>query len=141
MCYKTKWYIIWILKEYYASNLKCSTNYNIYLKTITEEIPMDKRSRTYDLDGIKEAFNKVCDLRMTRTARQTIVELGLTLENVIFIVQSLSSKNFYKSMTTYADHKVWQDVYHFQYNSLNLYIKFMIDDEAHLIVSFKKRSL
>jgi motility quorum-sensing regulator/GCU-specific mRNA interferase toxin len=88
---------------------------------------------------LKEAFKKVSDLRITRTARRTIFGLGLNLENVVFIIQSLSSKNFYKSMTTYADHKVWQDVYHFQYNSLNLYIKFMIDDEGHLIVSFKER--
>jgi motility quorum-sensing regulator / GCU-specific mRNA interferase toxin len=43
-------------------------------------------------------------------------------------------------MTTYADHKVWQDVYHFQFNFLNLYIKFMMDNEGHLIVSFKERS-
>jgi len=100
---------------------------------------MDKRSRTYDLDGIKEAFKKVSDLRITRVARRTIFGLGLNLENVVFIIQSLSSHNFYKSMTTYADHKVWQDVYHFQYDSLNLYIKFMIDDEGHLIVSFKER--
>ncbi len=100
---------------------------------------MEKRSRTYELDEIKEAFKKVVYLRITRTARRTIVELGLSLEDVVFIIQSLTYQNFYKSMTTYADHKVWQDVYHFQFNLMNLYIKFMRDDEGHLIVSFKQR--
>jgi len=100
---------------------------------------MEKRSRTYDLDGIKEAFKTVEELRMTRTARRTIVGLGFSLENVVNIIQSLTYQNFYKSMTTYADHKVWQDVYHFQFNMVNLYIKFMMDDEGHLIVSFKER--
>ncbi len=42
-------------------------------------------------------------------------------------------------MTTYADHRVWQDVYHFEYNALSLYIKFMRDSEGYLIISFKKR--
>ncbi len=100
---------------------------------------MEKRSRTYDLEGIKEAFKEVADLRMTRTARQTIVELGINLEKVVFIIQSLTYQNFYKSMTTYADHRIWQDVYHFQLNDLDLYIKFMMDNEGHLIVSFKQR--
>ncbi|RKZ52695.1 MAG: type II toxin-antitoxin system MqsR family toxin [Candidatus Parabeggiatoa sp. nov. 3] len=100
---------------------------------------MEKRNRTYDLDDIKETFKTVHDLRITRTARKTIVELGLSLEEVVFIIQSLTYQNFYKSMTTYANHKVWQDVYYFQFNMIDLYIKFMKDDEGHLIVSFKER--
>ncbi len=100
---------------------------------------MEKRSRTYKLKDIKNTFSKVVDLRMTRSVRRTIVELGLSLENVVFIIQSLTYQNFYKSMTTYANHKLWQDVYHFQFNDLQLYIKFMMDDEGHLIVSFKER--
>ena len=41
---------------------------------------MEKYSRTYDLDGIKAAFRTVDDLRMTRTARQCSVAIGLSLE-------------------------------------------------------------
>ncbi|RKZ37078.1 MAG: hypothetical protein DRQ49_16855 [Gammaproteobacteria bacterium] len=55
------------------------------------------------------------------------------------VIQSLKYHHFYKSMTTYADHRVWQDVYHFEYNALSLYIKFMRDSEGYLIISFKKR--
>ena len=29
----------------------------------------------------------------------------------------------YKSMTTYADHRVWQDVYHIHSHGLEIYIK------------------
>jgi motility quorum-sensing regulator/GCU-specific mRNA interferase toxin len=28
------------------------------------------------------------------------------------VVMSLTSADFYKSMTTHADHRIWQDVYH-----------------------------
>jgi motility quorum-sensing regulator/GCU-specific mRNA interferase toxin len=29
-----------------------------------------------------------------------------------FVIMALTSANFYKSMTTHADHRIWQDVYH-----------------------------
>jgi motility quorum-sensing regulator/GCU-specific mRNA interferase toxin len=28
------------------------------------------------------------------------------------VIGSLTRRNFYKSMTAYADHRIWQDVYH-----------------------------
>jgi motility quorum-sensing regulator/GCU-specific mRNA interferase toxin len=100
---------------------------------------MEKYSRTYDLDGIKAAFREVDSLRMTRTARKCIVSLGFSLDDIVSIIQALKPQFFYKSMTTYADHRVWQDVYYAEFKSVKLYIKFMIDDEGHLIVSFKER--
>jgi motility quorum-sensing regulator / GCU-specific mRNA interferase toxin len=100
---------------------------------------MEKKTRTYDLSEIKAAFRAIVDLRMTRTARRCIVALGLSLEDVVLIVQSLTPQNFYKSMTTYADHRVWQDVYHARFKEIEIYIKFMKDHDGHLIVSFKTR--
>jgi len=100
---------------------------------------MEKRNPSYHLKGIQMAFQTVSDLRLTRTARRTITELGLNLEDTVMIIQSLEKRDFYKSMTTYADHRVWQDVYHANFNGLALYIKFAMDNEGHLIVSFKDR--
>jgi motility quorum-sensing regulator / GCU-specific mRNA interferase toxin len=34
---------------------------------------------------------------------------------------------FFKSMTTFADHRVWQDVYHVPVREPQLYIKFQAD--------------
>ena len=76
---------------------------------------------------------------MSRTARRETVKLGLGLEDVVSTIQSLRHPHFYKSMTTYADHREWQDVYHLEYNGIRLYIKFMIDRKGYLIVSFKER--
>lgn len=50
---------------------------------------------------------------------------------------------FYKSMTTYADHRVWQDVYHAQAEDegLVLYIKFQADVVTEFrVMSFKEKS-
>ena len=50
----------------------------------------------------------------------------------------LTSADFYKSMTTQADHRIWQDVYHPKTaNSANVYLKLTIIDDV-LIVSFKE---
>lgn len=37
---------------------------------------------------------------------------GQTTGEMLAVVASLSRRNFYKSMTSYADHRVWHDVYH-----------------------------
>jgi len=40
-------------------------------------------------------------------------ELGINdLAGMCAVVLSLTPTNFYKSMTTHADHRIWQDVYH-----------------------------
>ncbi len=67
------------------------------------------------------------------------MSLGFDLEDVVAIIHALKPQFFYKSMTTYMDHRVWQDVYYAEFQSVKLYIKFMMDDEGHLIVSFKEK--
>jgi len=65
-------------------------------------------------------------------------ELGiLDLTGMCAIVMSLTSADFYKSMTTHADHRIWQDVYHAKTaNSADVYLKLTVIDDV-LIVSFK----
>ena len=38
--------------------------------------------------------------------------MGLTSSEVLAVIAALTRRNFYKSMTTYTDHTVWQDVYY-----------------------------
>jgi motility quorum-sensing regulator/GCU-specific mRNA interferase toxin len=38
--------------------------------------------------------------------------LGLTTAEMLATIAALTRHDFYKSMTTYADSRVWQDVYH-----------------------------
>ncbi len=47
---------------------------------------------------------------------------------------------FYKSMTTLADHRTWQDVYHVPADGLVLYMKFQADMVTEFrVMSFKER--
>ena len=38
--------------------------------------------------------------------------MALTGVEMLAVVAALTRRNFYKSLTTYADHRIWQDVYH-----------------------------
>jgi len=40
------------------------------------------------------------------------VVMGLTTAEMLKVVVALTRREFYKSMTTCGDHRVWQDVYH-----------------------------
>jgi len=83
---------------------------------------VEKRKRTYDLNQIKEAFSDVDHLRITSTGYRNAVALGMRRSDIVYVVQSLKPSDFYKSMTTYADSRIWQDVYHAKYGNLVLYV-------------------
>jgi motility quorum-sensing regulator/GCU-specific mRNA interferase toxin len=78
-------------------------------------------------------------VRATASAFSGALELGISdLAGMCAVVMSLTSANFYKSMTTYADHRIWQDVYHAQTSSgAEVYLKLTVIDDV-LIVSFKE---
>jgi motility quorum-sensing regulator/GCU-specific mRNA interferase toxin len=50
---------------------------------------------------------------------------------------TLTMADFYKSMTTHADHRIWQDVYRPITPMGEVYLKLTVIDEV-LIVSFKE---
>jgi motility quorum-sensing regulator/GCU-specific mRNA interferase toxin len=49
----------------------------------------------------------------------------------------LTSADFHKSMTTHADHRIWQDVYRPSTSRGEVYVKLTVIDDV-LIVSFKE---
>ena len=73
----------------------------------------------------------------TYTARLGGAAMGLDVDGIISVVMSLKLTDFYKSMTTHADHRVWQDVYRSATEVGNVYLKLTVIDEV-LIVSFKE---
>jgi len=73
---------------------------------------MEKQRPTYDLDAIKSALGSVETLAMTSSALRDAMALGFDRNGVAETIQGIDRRMFYKSMTTFADHRVWQDVYH-----------------------------
>ncbi|WP_059414849.1 type II toxin-antitoxin system MqsR family toxin [Cupriavidus basilensis] len=64
--------------------------------------------------------------------------MGLDEAGLLAVVMALAPHDFYKSMTTYADHTIWQDVYRPVTPYGSIYLKLTVMDEV-LIVSFKER--
>jgi motility quorum-sensing regulator / GCU-specific mRNA interferase toxin len=78
--------------------------------------------------------NKV---RTTHAARAGASELGFDLADMLAVVMALTPTDFYKSMTTHADHTIWQDVYRPSTQAGEVYLKLTVIDDV-LIVSFKE---
>ena len=52
----------------------------------------------------------------------------------------IEPRMFYKSMTTFSDHRVWQDVYHVLARGMVLYVKFQANVITEFtVVSFKEK--
>lgn len=76
-------------------------------------------------------------VRTTHSARLGATALGLALSEMLDAVMALTQADFYKSMTTHADHTVWQDVYRPRTQAGDVYLKLTVIEDV-LIVSFKE---
>ena len=78
-------------------------------------------------------------VRATASAFNGARELGINdLAGMCAVVLALTPADFFKSMTTHGDHRIWQDVYHAKTASgREVYLKLTVIDDV-LIVSFKE---
>jgi motility quorum-sensing regulator/GCU-specific mRNA interferase toxin len=98
---------------------------------------VEKHTSHHPLAEIQAQMTTVQEMNLTVSARTGIRAVGMAQADALAVVQGLTRKDFYKSMTTHADHRLWQDVYHGQWNGIALYIKFQREDE-YFVVSFKE---
>ncbi|GLK70230.1 MULTISPECIES: type II toxin-antitoxin system MqsR family toxin [Xanthobacteraceae] len=101
---------------------------------------MEKRRPTYDLEAIKLALGSVDRLAMTTSALRDATALGFDRGGIVETIIGIERRMFFKSMTTFADHRVWQDVYHVPARGLTLYVKFQADVITEFtVMSFKEK--
>jgi len=98
---------------------------------------LEKRVAHYSLQTIKELIEKEKYV-VTLSARQSYTALGLNDDEVLEVIDKLTPKHLYKSMTSYANHTVWHDVYHSRHNEIELYVKLQVNENA-IIISFKEK--
>ena len=89
--------------------------------------------------SVVKALIEADRVKATASAFNGARDLGINdLTGMCAVVMSLTSTDFYKSMTTHADHRTWQDVYRTKTaNSADVYLKLTVIDDV-LIVSFKE---
>lgn len=97
---------------------------------------MEKRTPHCPLERVRVLLREG-KVRSTRAAIQGVHKLGLRPRQILDVIQALSPSDFYKSMTTYQDHRVWQDVYHLPTELGWIYVKLTVVDDV-LVVSFKE---
>jgi motility quorum-sensing regulator/GCU-specific mRNA interferase toxin len=99
---------------------------------------MEKRTPHTKLKVIR-ALIDAGNVRATGSAFLGAREGGIEdLKGMCAVVMRLGPRDFHKSMTTHADHQVWQDVYHGRApNGSAVYLKLTVLDGV-LLVSFKE---
>jgi motility quorum-sensing regulator/GCU-specific mRNA interferase toxin len=66
---------------------------------------VEKRRPTYDLDAIKAAIGSAETLAITRSAFADALSFGFSRSGIAAVIQSARRPMFFKSMTTFADHR------------------------------------
>lgn len=99
---------------------------------------MEKRTPHCKLSVVK-ALIDAGKVRTTHAARAGADALGFDYSGMLAVVLALGPADFYKSMTSHADHAIWQDVYRPRKaaSAGDVYLKLTVIDDV-LIVSFKE---
>ena len=77
---------------------------------------------------------------MTSSALRDAIGLDFDRAGIVETIAGIDRRMFYKSMTTFADHRVWQDVYQVPARGLLLYVKFQADVITEFtVMAFKEK--
>ena len=100
---------------------------------------MEKKRAHYPLEQVKSYVRGKGMNAFTLTARRNGFDMGLTQAEMLAVVLSLSGGGFYKSMTSYHDATIWQDVYHAPTSGGRMaYIKITDTGTGHPVIQFKE---
>jgi motility quorum-sensing regulator/GCU-specific mRNA interferase toxin len=100
---------------------------------------MEKNTAHYPLDAVKARVLALGRSAFTKLAVRGIDAMGLTQADAMVVVLGLQRGMLFKSMTTHADRRVWQDVYHAPCpNGKAAYIKVTIQAGA-VVIQFKEQ--
>ncbi|MEE4995729.1 type II toxin-antitoxin system MqsR family toxin [Pseudomonas alliivorans] len=97
---------------------------------------MEKRTPHCKLTVVRNLI-EAGKVRSTRSALMGGAALGFDFDEIVAIAGALVPSDFYKSMTTHADHRISQDVYRCKTVAGEIYLKLTVIDDV-LIVSFKE---
>ncbi|MBN8453098.1 type II toxin-antitoxin system MqsR family toxin [Accumulibacter sp.] len=95
--------------------------------------PVRPRSRL----SVVRALIVAGKLRITASAIAGAAQRGLDRAQMLAVLLALTPTDFHKSMTTYVDHTIRQEVYRPLVSAGRVSVKLTVDDEL-LIVSFKE---
>lgn len=99
---------------------------------------MEKRKPHYELEEVKSVVRRFGINAFTVTARNGAALMGLNEVGAVSVVLGMGRNDFYKSMTTHADSRNWQDVYRVMTPTGKVaYVKVTSRDGA-VVIQFKE---
>jgi motility quorum-sensing regulator/GCU-specific mRNA interferase toxin len=100
---------------------------------------MEKWTPRHSLAAVLGMVETLGVASFTKAALDGGRAMGLTSSEMLAVVAGLTRPMFYKSMTTYSDHRIWQDVYHAPTPAgQTAYIKITLRDNAP-VIQFKEK--
>ena len=103
---------------------------------------MEKYTPHYDLALVKAEVIRAGRKAFTASAWEGARRLKLGTLQMQQVVCALEKPMLYKSMTTYSDHRVWQDVYLIKIYGTEIYIKLTYrPGGGPPVISFKEKVL
>lgn len=99
---------------------------------------MEKRTPHYPLTFVATLVRERQAAAFTKTALDGGRRMGLTLSEMIEVIGGLTPGCLYKSMTTYADSRIWQDVYHAETPVGTAYVKVTLRPDGAPVIQFKE---
>lgn len=108
---------------------------------------LEKLTAHFDIGHIKAGLAQYGATCFTLSAQQGFQAMGLTLAEAVASLTALDGPGcFFKSMTTYHDENLWQDVYHVSTPKGLAYVKLQVvlppagsSQTARLVISFKAK--
>ena len=98
----------------------------------------EKRKPTHDLRSIQASAAST--MVIAQPAVVGAAAMGMSRDDVVRVILGLNGGDFYKSMTTFGNHRIWMDVYHARSDGYEIYIKFVQDTVAEFVcTSFKEK--
>ena len=89
--------------------------------------------------AVVKALVEAGKVKATASAYIGAAELGIDdLSGMCAVVMALRPTHFYKSMTTHADHRIWQDVYHAPTPAGLAYVKLTLRSGT-VVIQFKRK--
>ena len=101
----------------------------------------EKRKPHYVLSAFKVLIRNEKTRQITQMAHKGAASEGyMTVEDIGSVIDRLCSEHFYKAMTAYQNHQLWQDVYKFTDGEKLLYIKlqFSVDGRKAILIQMKR---
>lgn len=101
---------------------------------------MEKKKPHYSLSAIQKVVAERRVNAFTATSLVGTAQLGLSPDEAVEVVLAMKQVAFYKSMTTHADHQIWQDVYHVALKFRRVaYVKVTLRENGIVVIQFKEK--